>query len=96
MYTQISSGYVNLYTLEAWFEVTALGMYLGAFRGFLSDMRTIRVEIRLTGALGLVKLYVKNETEMWAHLDLMIKDRPLINEDFMIFDLRQGVSRRFN
>ena len=71
-------------------------MYLGAFRGFQSDMSTIRVEIRLTGALGLLKLYVKNESEMWAHLDLMVKDRPLINEDFMIFDLRQGVSRRFN
>jgi hypothetical protein len=82
--------------LEAWFEVTALGMYLGAFRGFLSDMRTIRVEIKLTGALGLLKLYVKNKTEMWAYLDLMVKDRPLIDEDFMIFDFRQGVSRRFN
>jgi len=59
-------------------------------------MSTIRVEIRLAGALGLLKLYVKNESEMWAHLDLMVKDRPLINDDFMIFDLRQDVSRRFN
>lgn len=96
IYIQISLGYVNLCTLEAWFEVIALGMHLGAFKGFLSHMRTIRVDIRLTGALGLLKLYVKNETEMWAHLDLMVKDRPLGDEDFMIFDLRQGVSRRFN
>jgi hypothetical protein len=65
-------------------------------QGFLSVMRTIRVDIRLTAALGLRKLYVKNGTEILAHLGLMVKNRPLSDEDFMIFDLRQGVSRRFN
>lgn len=59
-------------------------------------MKTIAISIRLTGALGLLKLYVSKETEMWAHIDLMLKDRPLIDEDIMIFDLKQLVSRKLN
>jgi hypothetical protein len=82
IYVQIDTGYINMYTMEAGFDLIVLRMYQGSFYGKLKE--TIPICLRWDGAFCEIKLYLKSEVEVWAHVDLALKTLRLMDIDYKI------------
>ncbi|RSL62704.1 hypothetical protein CEP53_004688 [Fusarium sp. AF-6] len=64
------TGYVDTNTYEIGVSISVVGINVGNIFGNIKD--GIGVDINLYVAKGSLRLYLKNENELWVHLDVSV------------------------